>query len=91
MATSRFPWLPARYFVRHRYDNLEKLPHVHRPVFITHGTVDRVIPFSHGQRLFAVANEPKEFVALPGNDHNDRLPDELFTRLRRFVSENDGK
>jgi uncharacterized protein len=91
MATSRFPWLPARYFVRHRYDNLEKLPLVHRPVFITHGTTDRVIPFSHGERLFAIANEPKEFVPLPGNDHNDRLPDELFTRLRRFISEHDAK
>jgi pimeloyl-ACP methyl ester carboxylesterase len=91
MATSRFPWLPARYFVRHRYDNLEKLPHVHRPVFITHGTADRVIPFSHGERLFAAANEPKEFVPLPGNDHNDGLPDELFTRLRRFVTEHNAK
>jgi fermentation-respiration switch protein FrsA (DUF1100 family) len=91
MATSRFPWLPARYFVRHRFDNLEKLPLVHRPVFITHGTADRVIPFRHSERLFAVANEPKEFVPLPGDDHNDRLPDELFTRLRRFVAEHDAK
>ena len=81
----RFPWLPARYFVRHRFDNLSKLPLIHRPVFITHGTADRVIPFSQGERLFAAANEPEEFFAIPGNDHNDKLPDEMFDRLRRFV------
>ncbi len=86
MAHARFPWLPARYFVRHRFDNLSKLPFVHRPVFITHGTTDTVIPFGHAERLYAAANEPKEFVPLPGNDHNDKLPDELFTRLRRFVA-----
>src|SRR5207244_7951593 len=75
MAHSRFPWLPARYFVRHRFDNLPQLPLVRRPVFVTHGTTDRVVPFAHAKRLFAAANEPKEFVPLPGNDHNDKLPD----------------
>jgi fermentation-respiration switch protein FrsA (DUF1100 family) len=89
MAAARFPWLPARYFVRHRFDNLAKLPDIHRPVFIVHGTTDTVIPYSHGERLFAAANDPKEFVPIPGNDHNDKLPDELFTRLRRFVARNE--
>lgn len=86
MAQDRFPWLPLRRLVHHQYDNLSKLPNIHRPVFIVHGTTDRVIPFAHGERLFAAANEPKEFVPIAGNDHNDRLPDEVFTRLRRFVT-----
>jgi uncharacterized protein len=85
MAYSRFPWLPARYFVRHRFDNLSKLPFIRRPVFIAHGTADGVIPFRHGERLFQAANDPKEFMAIPENDHNDKLPDEMFDRLRRFV------
>src|SRR5436190_2902932 len=53
MAREMFPWLPARYLVRHGYDNLAKLPQIHRPVFIVHGTGDRVIPCAHGERLFA--------------------------------------
>jgi fermentation-respiration switch protein FrsA (DUF1100 family) len=91
MAQAMFPWLPARYFVRHRFDNLSKLPQILRPVFITHGTTDGVIPFRLGERLFAAANEPKEFLALPGNDHNDKLPDALFTRLRRFLAAHAGE
>jgi fermentation-respiration switch protein FrsA (DUF1100 family) len=85
MAQQMFPWLPARYFVRHQYDNLAKLPHVHRPVFIVHGTGDQVIPYSHGERLFAAANEPKEFLRLDGDDHNTPLPDDFFERVHRFL------
>ena len=85
MAHLRFPWLPARYLVRHRYDNLAKLPQVHRPVFIAHGTADRVVPYAHGERLFAAANEPKEFLRLEGDDHNTPLPGDFFQRLRSFL------
>ena len=86
MAQTMFPWLPARYLVRHRYDNLAKLPHIRRPVFVVHGTGDTVIPFRHGERLFAAANEPKEFLRLDGDEHNMPLPDDFFDRLRRFLS-----
>jgi fermentation-respiration switch protein FrsA (DUF1100 family) len=85
MAQQMFPWLPARYLVHHQYDNLAKLPHVHRPVFIVHGTGDQVIPYTHGERLFAAANEPKEFLRLDGDDHNTPLPDDFFERVRRFL------
>src|SRR5439155_16180149 len=86
MAQEVFPWLPARYFVRHGYDNLAKLPYVRRPVFIAHGTGDRLTPYTHGERLYAAANEPKEFLRLDGDDHNTPLPDEFFERLRRFLA-----
>jgi fermentation-respiration switch protein FrsA (DUF1100 family) len=86
MAQHTFPWLPARYVVRHRYDNLANLPRVRRPVFILHGTADRVVPFGHGERLFATANEPKAFLGHAGADHNDPLPADFFEHLRRFVA-----
>jgi dipeptidyl aminopeptidase/acylaminoacyl peptidase len=86
MAQQMFPWLPSRYLVRHRYDNCAKLPNLRRPVFVVHGTGDRVIPFSHSERLFAAANEPKEFLRLEGDDHNASLPDGFFERLRRFLA-----
>jgi fermentation-respiration switch protein FrsA (DUF1100 family) len=38
---------------------------------IIHGTQDTVIPFAMGQALFARANEPKRFYAVPGADHNE--------------------
>ncbi len=32
-----------------------------RPIYIMHGTADTTVDFSHGERLFAAAKEPKQF------------------------------
>jgi pimeloyl-ACP methyl ester carboxylesterase len=85
MAQARFPWLPARYFVRHKFDNVAKIHDCHRPVFVVHGTSDTVIPYKLGKRVFDAANEPKEFVTLDGHDHNTSLPGDFFQQLRSFL------
>ena len=49
-----------------------KIEKCKRPVFIAHGTADEVIPYAHGEQLFAAANEPKRILSMPGGGHNDR-------------------
>jgi len=44
--------------------------HVHCPVLVLHSRDDEVVPFEFGTRIFAAANEPKQFVEIFGN-HND--------------------
>jgi hypothetical protein len=65
-----FPFLPVRHLVRNKYDTISKLPRIHVPLLIFHSREDTLINFRHGQRLFAAANEPKQFVELYGG-HND--------------------
>lgn len=86
MARLVVPWLPAGWFVRRRFSNLAKLPACHRPIFIAHGTADRVVPFSQGERLFAIANEPKKFFPMPGYDHNHTPPSAFYEALRQFLA-----
>ncbi len=86
-AQSVYPWLPARWLVRNRFDNLEKIARCGRPAFIAHGTTDRLIPFAQGKRLFEAAGEPKRFLAMAGLDHNDSLSPEFFSALRSFLDE----
>jgi fermentation-respiration switch protein FrsA (DUF1100 family) len=86
MAQAWYPWLPARYFVRQRFDNVAKIRECRRPVFVVHGTADRVIPYRLAERLYEAANEPKEFVRLDGHDHNTSLPADFFERLRTFLA-----
>lgn len=81
-----YPWLPIRWVMRTRFDNIAKLPDVRVPVFISHGTDDSLIPFSHGERLYAAAKEPKRFLAVPGG-HNDPLPPEFFEELNAFLAQ----
>ena len=41
------------------------------PVQIVHGTRDNVVPFVFGERLFALANEPKRFIRVEGGGDGD--------------------
>ncbi|HWG44349.1 MAG TPA: alpha/beta hydrolase [Gemmataceae bacterium] len=87
MAQTRYPWLPGRWLVHNRFDNLRKIADCHGPVFIAHGTRDGLIPFAHGERLFAAASEPKRFFAMTGYPHNDLTCDAFFPALRDFLAE----
>jgi hypothetical protein len=69
MAAQLYPLLPARMLTRLRYNTLEYLTRVTCPVLIIHSAEDEIIPFQHGQRLFAAAPEPKRFLEIHG-DHN---------------------
>jgi fermentation-respiration switch protein FrsA (DUF1100 family) len=54
-----------------RFPNARDIRNVHCPLLVIHGEADEVIPFRHGQKLFAIANQPKQFVGFPGAGHND--------------------
>ncbi len=82
-----YPWLPVRWLMRNRYDSLAKIKRCKRPVFVAHGTADRLIPFAHGKRLYAAANEPKRFFEMPGVDHSEDWDAGFFPALRAFLSE----
>ena len=71
-----YPWLPVRLLARITYDNLGRIAKVDAPVLIAHSRDDDVIPFAHGEALFAAAREPKQMLVLAGG-HNDGF---LFTR-----------
>jgi fermentation-respiration switch protein FrsA (DUF1100 family) len=61
------------------------------PLLLIHGTDDRVIPLSHGERLFALAREPKTFIRVPGGGHIEsmtpRFGDTYRDQLVRFFEE----
>jgi hypothetical protein len=57
-----------------RFTSLEKIPRVRSPALVIHGTRDEVVPFGHGERLFAaLAPERKKAWWVEGAGHNDLL------------------
>ena len=56
-------------------------------VLLLHGTDERVIPYSQGQALFKLANEPKRFVVVEGGDHNTLVDDMGFEYYFRVIKE----
>jgi uncharacterized protein len=84
-AAHQYPWAPIRLLMRNRYDSLTRLNRYSGPLFISHGTADSIIPFAHGQKLFAAATGPKEFFEIAGGDHNDAEPEHYIPALRKFL------
>jgi fermentation-respiration switch protein FrsA (DUF1100 family) len=86
VAKDHYPFLPTFTFMRMRFDNLAKIPHCRRPVFITHGTDDRVVPFYHAKQLYAAANEPKVLLPLEGKGHDLMIVDLYLPALADFLA-----
>ncbi len=64
-------------------DPIASLARIDIALVFVHGDADRVVPIAHGKRLFAAANEPKEWLAVAGADHMEagQRP-EVQTKLR---------
>lgn len=69
MGAERYPFLPVRLLALSDYNTVEAIRQVHRPILVIHSRSDELIPFSHGERLFENANEPKYFLEIHGS-HN---------------------
>lgn len=86
-----FPRVLSSIFLIDRYPSARLIRHVTCPILSIHGDDDRLIPIEMGRRLFAAAPPssaggcPKEFLELPGVDHNDIL-DEAGPLVEETIS-----
>ncbi len=65
-AQDLYPYFPAKFFSKYRYDTLSKLKLIRCPILIVHSREDELIPFRHAQRLYAAVIGKKDFVELGG-------------------------
>lgn len=56
-----------------KFPNIDNIKNVSCPVLVIHGNADRVIPFSHGQQLFAMVDQPKLSFWVNGAGHLNLL------------------
>ena len=71
-----------------KFKNIDKIKNIHCPILIVHGTSDRIIPFSHGKKLFGLANQPKQHLWVSGAGHNDLLwvaKDQYWDAIENFL------
>jgi len=91
MARHLFPYVPTSLFLRHHFENERKLRSIHVPVFIAHGTHDRIVPFEMSRRNAAAAAGRVTTYVVEGGDHNDVCDvggKELGDAIQRFVEDN---
>ena len=80
VAAAAYWFVPVRALLRDPFRNDLLIGSVTAPTLMVHGTADRVVPIRFGEKLFALANPPKELWRVEGAVHlalGERLADVL--------------
>lgn len=85
VAASAFPIFPVRWLLRDPFRSDRRIAQVAAPLLVMHGERDTVISVVFGERLFALANEPKQLVRFPDGGHNDLDDFGASERARQFI------
>lgn len=70
IARELYPWLPVRWLSRLSHATRDYVRGVRCPVLVVHSRDDEIIPFHHGEEIYAAANPPRTLLPLRGT-HND--------------------
>ncbi len=73
------------------YASIELLRGFNRPVFISHGDRDLLIPYSHAEQLHETVAGPKQLMIIPRMGHYDRRGDEYKAAVREFFLSQEGQ
>lgn len=85
VAAAVFPIFPIRLVMRDPFHSDARIARVKAPLLFMHGARDPTIPIASGERLFALAHEPKQFVRFPEGGHNDLDAYGATTAARQFI------
>ncbi len=84
-----FPTCLAMYDLG--FDNINNVAQIDAPLLVMHGRQDKVVPFEHGERVFAAALKPKRFVRYEGGRHHDLRLYGSSQEILKFLREHLGK
>jgi uncharacterized protein len=73
IAQAWLPIFPAKLLIKDRFENFKKIPKINVPLLVAEGEKDMIVPPADSQKLFDLANEPKEFHLFPTGQHNNLL------------------
>ena len=85
VAGSLFRIVPVRWLIRDQFRSDERIARVAAPLLIMHGARDSTISISFGERLFALAHEPKRFVRFPDGGHDNLDDYGAIETARHFI------
>ncbi|SMQ75671.1 hypothetical protein SAMN06295905_2377 [Devosia lucknowensis] len=84
VAAERYPILPVGLVMQDQFRNDLWIKDVAEPVLVAHGTADRTIGVSNGERLYALAPNPDELWIVEGADHSDLWAAGIWTHAVAF-------
>ena len=85
IAALAFRYVPVRLLMRDQFRSDQRIARVTVPLLVMHGTNDLAISILFGERLFALAHEPKQFVRFAGGGHDNLDAFGAIETARRFI------
>ena len=74
VAKNRFPFIPVTQFMNYHLPTYTFINDVSCNINILHGTSDKVVPFSSGQKLYQTSPKSRTyFIAIEGAGHNNLI------------------
>ncbi|HZD91312.1 MAG TPA: alpha/beta hydrolase [Pseudolabrys sp.] len=86
VGAAAYPFAPVRWLIRDSFRADRLIGKVTAPLLVLHGGQDRVVPIHFGERLFALANEPKRMVRFPEGGHINLDDYGAVDVVREFVA-----
>ena len=83
-----YPYLPINLLLKDRYDSIDKIDKIIKPVLIMHGMKDNIVPHEMGIMLFQKANHPKYSYFPKNDDHMMDFNGKLLDTIRVFINNN---
>ena len=80
-----YPYIPVSFLLKDKYENKKKIKNINAPILIMHGAKDTIVPFSMGQKIFELANEPKYSYFTEQDDHMMEYNEPLIKVLKKFL------
>jgi alpha-beta hydrolase superfamily lysophospholipase len=72
LGQERFPFLPVKWFLNYKLETYNYVTHVKCPIYIFHGTADRVVPYTSGKRLYeSIGATNKKMYTIEEGEHNN--------------------
>ncbi len=71
VGAAAYPFLPVRWLIKDAFRSDLSIARIKAPILVLHGERDHIVPIVFGERLFALAPEPKRMVRFPQGNHVD--------------------
>jgi fermentation-respiration switch protein FrsA (DUF1100 family) len=86
VAQLHYPWLPVRWVMKNRYNNLSRIKSYTGPLLQCHGCNDDLIPIALARTLFEASPScNKKWLEFLHCGHNDEQPGSYYDELAAFL------
>lgn len=80
-----YPYIPVKLLLKDKFENYKKIKNINSPILIMHGEADQLVPFSMGEKIYEIANEPKYSYFTKYDNHMMEYDENLVLALKSFL------